>query len=267
MNILYQWVPGAYSHLAALEIEKIINSKDAHISHMSDFTSIWENLNKNTIWIIPVENSYAGNIHENLYNFLKYNVKIIGSYDFKVEHCLLSKNKNISEITDVFSHPQALSQCYEYLQQKNIQPIKHFDTAWAAQMISQNNQTNLWAIASKKAAEVYNLEVLDENIQDQDNNTTRFFIITSPESNITFPENNNKISIIFEANENICDALACFKKNNISITKIESLPNPDIPFWYYYWVDIQWNLSQNIIDIAIWELKKNTKKIIYLWEY
>ena len=248
MNILYQWVPGAYSHLATLKVQKIIGTKNVNIIHKPDFNSIWDNLDTNTIWVIPIENSYAGSIHENLYNFLKYQVKIIGSYDLKVEHCLLSKNKNISEITHVYSHPQALSQCFDYLQQKNIQPVKYFDTAWAAEMLTDNTQKNIAAIASKKAAEVYNLEILDENIQDQDNNTTRFFIIALTGSMVNFSDKKNKISLIFEANENICDALSCFKKNNISVTKIESLPNPDTAFWYYYWVDIDTNISQkNII--------------------
>lgn len=93
MKLIYQWIPWAYSHIACLKIEQLLSEKIEKTEWFSNFSSIWENINENNIWILPVENSYAWNIHENLYNFSKYDYKVIWQLNLKVNHNLLSKEK------------------------------------------------------------------------------------------------------------------------------------------------------------------------------
>ncbi len=184
MKLIYQWVPWAYSNLACFEAKELIDTEITDITWMSDFKTVWENIDNENIAILPIENSYAWSIHENLYNFLRYDYKIIWEINLKINHCLLSKEENIKDITHVYSHPQALSQCHNFLKKYKIKPITFWDTAWAAEMIINKNKSWVWAIASSLAWDIYWLNILDEAIQDQDWNTTKFFIIVPKDSNL-----------------------------------------------------------------------------------
>lgn len=270
MKIVYQWVPGAYSNLASLQAKEILNCEVTQELWLPDFKSVWEAIDENTIWVIPVENSYAGNIHENLYNFLRYDFKIIGKINLEVNHCLLSNEENIGNITHVYSHPQALSQCHDYLKSKNIDPIVFGDTAWAAAMLQEKQKPGAAAIASSLAAEIYRLNNLDEAIQDQNGNTTRFFIVVPRDSQLQCAEDRNKTSIIFES-RNIPAALykclGAFATNNVNLTKIESLPSLKDPFTYLFWLDFEGHLELQNVQKSLEELKFFTNSIKILWEY
>lgn len=270
MNIIYQGEPGAYSNLASIEAKKHLDYDIWDIIWMQDFKSVWENIDHKTIAVIPVENSYAWNIHENLYNFLRYDYKIIGKIDLEVHHCLLSREKNITDISEVYSHPQALSQCHNYLKKHNIKAVIHRDTAWAAAEISQNKKPWVWAIASSLAWEIYSLNNLDSSIQDQNGNTTRFLVIVPRDSQIKFNDKKWKTSIIFET-KNIPSALYkclwAFATHNINLTKIESMPSLKNPFTYMFWIDFQWEISDTNVSKALLELEFYTQDIKIIWEY
>lgn len=115
MKLIYQWVPWAYSNLACFEAKELIKSEITDINGLPDFKSVWNNINKDNIAVLPFENSYAWSIHENLYNFLRHDFKIIWEINLEVNHCLLSKEEKISDIKNVYSHPQALDQCHDFL--------------------------------------------------------------------------------------------------------------------------------------------------------
>lgn len=270
MKIVYQWIPGAYSHLASLQAKEFLDCKITEEIGLPDFKSVWDSIAENTIGVIPVENSYAGNIHENLYNFLRYDYKIIGKINFEVNHCLLSAEEKIEDITHVYSHPQALSQCHDYLKEKGIEPIIFWDTAGAAEMIKEKEKKNVGVIASSLAWEIYGLNNLDEGIQDQNGNTTRFFVVVPRESNITFKENRDKTTIIFET-RNIPAALYkclwAFATNNVNLTKIESLPSLKNPFTYLFWMDFEWHSELENVQKSLEELEFFTNNIKILWEY
>ena len=278
MNIYYQWAKWAYSYINATNIQNKIsgksdkNDKVDKIIWLDTFSEVWKKIKKEWwIWVVPIENSYAGPIHENLYKFLHYDFKIIGEIFFEVNHCLLSKETDISKINKTYSHTQALSQCYNYLEKNKIKWVKHLNTASSAEMISKNNEKWVSAIASKEAWKIYWLNILEEKIQDQNWNKTRFFIIAKKESKIKYLEKAWKISIIFELKNDIpaglYKCLWAFATNDLNLTKIESLPNPEDWFNHIFWLDFEWNMENKNVKKALNELKFFTKKIRILGDY
>jgi len=270
MKIYYQWNSWAYSHLASLEVEKNLSRKVDNIIWKPDFLSVWEKIWEWNIWVLPVENGYAGSIHENLYYFLRYDYKIIWEYDFLVNHCLLSFEDDIKKIKKVYSHPQALSQCHNFLKENNIIAKNFSDTAWAAKYVGEKKEAWTWAIASKLAAEIYWLNILKENIQDQKGNTTKFFIITKKDLDINYEKKANKVSIIFKAKNipaSLYKCLWAFATNNVNLTKIESMPDLKDPFSYIFFLTFEWKLSDENIKKALEELDFFTTTIKILWEY
>lgn len=270
MNLLYQWVPWAYSNLACLKAKEMLWVEINNIIWLPDFSTVWSKMDEHNIWVLPVENSYAGNIHENLYNFLRNDFKIIWEINLNINHCLLSKEKDISSIKEVYSHTQALSQCYNYLKTNWIKAIEFWDTAWAALMVSNENKPWLWAIASSLAWENYWLNILDEGIQDQAWNTTRFFIIVPSSMDLKVKNHSCKVSIVFETRNlpsNLYKCLWSFATNNVNLTKIESMPSLKDPFTYMFWLDFEWKLEDDNIKKSLEELDFFTKYIKILGEY
>ena len=270
MNIYYQGEPWAYSNEVSENIKDKLNIKINKISWLSNFSDVWEKIEEGNIWVLPVENSYAGSIHENIYKFLRYDYQIIWEYDLKINHYLLSKEKEIKNINKVYSHPQALNQCHNFLKKNHIIPEKKYDTAWSAKIISTSNEKNVWAIASKLAWKIYNLNIIKDNIADQNWNTTKFFLISKKSNNINYCEKSKKISIIFEAKDipaSLHKCLWVFAINNINLTKIESMPSLKDPFTYMFFISFSWTLKDENIKKTLKKLEFFTKKIKILWEY
>ncbi len=270
MNLIYQWISWAYSHIACKIAEKNLWINSSNFIWYSDFSTVWEKIDKKNIWVIPVVNSYAWNIHENLYNFLRYDNKIIWEINLEINHCLLSKEEKIEDIKKVYSHPQALSQCYDFLKKYWIKAINGWDTAGSAKMISESKETGFWALASNLAWEMYNLNSLKSWVQDQKWNTTRFFIVVPKNSKHKFSDKKNKTTIIFEAKNipaSLYKCLWAFATNWVNLTKIESLPNLKWPFSYLFWLDFEWNLSDKNVKKALEELEFFTLYIKVLGEY
>lgn len=270
MKLIYQWIAWAYSNQAALKIWEHLNCEINEIIWVDDFSTLWKKVSNGCLGIIPIENSYAGNIHENMYNFLRYDYEIIACLDLEIHHCLLSLEDDISQIKEVYSHPQALSQCHDFLQANNIKAIAFWDTAWSAQMIQQKQKKSVGSLASNLAWEIYNLNKISESVQDQNGNTTRFFVIAPKNSAVISSKKENKVSLLFEAQDipsNLYKCLWAFATQNINLTKIESLPSLKDPFSYMFWIDFEGNLEQANVKLALKELEFFTKNISVLWEY
>ena len=270
-KIIYQWVAGAYMHQAALSIEKDLNVSVKNMQGYDSFEECWSNYDKDDIMVLAIENSYAGSIYENLYKFLKHDVKIIWEYNMEINHCLCSKENNINQIKKVYSHFKALPQCYEYLKEKNIIEQEVYpDTAWAALMLSQSEEKWAAAICSKLAWEMYGLNILDENIQDQKGNTTRFIVIVPKESKITYWKGAWKVSILFAAKDipsSLYKCLGAFATNWVNLSKIESLPDIRTPFSYLFWLDFEGKLSDTSVQKSLTELEFFTTQLQILGEY
>lgn len=271
MKIFYQGEPGSYSHLASKEIVEHLDVAVSDIIGQADFDSVWEKISAWDIWVLPIENSYAGSIHANVYHFLTHDHEIIWEYNFEVKHCLLSLETDISLVSEAYSHHQALSQTHQYLRNKNIIPKPFGDTAWAAKMIIEKQKRWVAAVASSLAWELYGLNVLEENIQDQDGNTTKFLIVVKKDTrNINYTPKKNRITFLFKTDHTpggLYSCLEVFAQNKINLTKIESIPLGTGHFSYGFWVSIDWNLSDTRISDAFETLRDRSDFVKILWEY
>ncbi len=272
MNIYYQWEAWAYSNITALEVEKLLGLSDTEILWLETFEQIWEKIGQWHIGVLPIENSYAGPIHANLFAFGRYEASIIGTYNLPIHHCLLSLEEDITQVKTAISHPQALDQCYTYLKKHNIEPKKFYDTAGAAKHIAESGERGIASISSKLAAEIYGLNVLEESIEDQEGNTTRFLVVclSSEKGKYNYSLKKWKISLIFEARNipaSLYKCLGAFATNNVNLTKIENLPSFWRPFTSVFWIDFEGNLQDEAVQKALEELAFFTSDIRILGEY
>lgn len=270
MKIYYSWFDWAYSHIASQIIKDKLSKRIAWLIWVPKFINVWQKIKEGNIWVLPVENSYAGSVHENLYNFLRYDYKIIGEITLEINHCILSKEKKLSNIKKVYSHPQALSQCHDFLLKYGMEPIPYLDTAGAAKMVSESDQKWIASISSQFAAQIYWLNIVKKSVQDQDWNSTRFFILAPKDMKIDYKEKTNKISIMFEARNIPASLYKClwwFATNWINMTKIESLPALKGLFTYFFWIDFEGNLQDQSVKNSLEELRFFAKDLKILWNY
>lgn len=271
MKIYYQWYEWAYSHEVAIKIADYYKIDKKKIYGLFSFKDIFNKLSKeNCIWIIPIENSYAGSVHENFYHLAKSNIKIIWEYYQDINHCLLWIWKDKSKIKKAYSHYQALMQCESYLKKNNIKPVIWADTAWSAKYVKEQNNPEFWAIASEFAGKIYWLNILEKDIQDQKWNTTRFFIVVPKKLKIKKFSKSKKVSLIFKVKDKpatLYKCLGAFATNNINLTKIESIPTQNKKFEYMFWVDFIYENSLQKLEEIIKELKYFAKEVKILWKY
>lgn len=204
--------------------------------------------------IVPIENSLEGSVGQNYDLLLRSELKIFGEMILRIRHCFIaSKRTKIKDVKKVYSHPQALGQCREFLERLKIDMIPFYDTAGAAKMIKEEKLNNVAAVASKRAAAEYGLSVLKKNIETNFNNYTRFFVISKKESE----KGKNKTSIVFST-KHIPGALAkilkVFADYNINLTKIESRPILERPWEYNFYLDFEGRQTEKTMK----ELRKYT---------
>ena len=193
----YQGESGAYSEKAAREL---LGPRITTVPHESFELAFKAVASRDVDYaVVPIENSLGGSIHSNYDLLLRYDLHIIGEHEFKVEHCLLAlPGVKMEDIKRVMSHPQALAQCDAYLRTKGFTPEPTYDTAGSAKMIKEKGLMNCAAIASDLAASIHGLEVLECNIEDHDNNFTRFLLLSrQPVSALITPQLEAKTSIVF----------------------------------------------------------------------
>lgn len=275
-KIFYQGVPGSFSFIAARDF---FGQKDQLIG-VDGFKKIFLGVlkNENNFGVLPIENSTIGSIYENLDLLEEFyqKIKVVGEIYLKVEHHLLGvksdlkKEERLRLIKKVYSHPKALEQCSLFFSKNpGIEKNVYSDTAGAAQFIALKKDVSVGAIASKQAGEVYQLEVIKENIEDSRNNYTRFLIITQKKTKVSFgkPE---KLSLIFNLKHQpgtLASALLIFKKYNLNLTKIQSRPIINNPFEYNFFVDLEFNTQIEEMKKILKEFEKYTTRLIVLGFY
>lgn len=227
-RVAYQGVPGAYSEMAArkacpdhepLPCEQFETAFQAISQWMADRA------------VLPVENSLGGSIHTVYDLLLRYRLHIVGETVIGVNHCLLAlPGVEKTDIKRVLSHPQALAQTDGYIRKmKGVVREAVDDTAGAAQMIAQNGWKDTAAVASRRAGELYGMNILDEDIQDNKDNFTRFIVLSRDPAvpSETLDSKTFKTSIAFSLEEGpgvLFKALSVFALRDIDLTKIESRP-------------------------------------------
>jgi chorismate mutase/prephenate dehydratase len=217
--------------------------------------------------VVPIENSTEGVVTHTLDMLVEADVKICSEIVLDVHHCLLSRSGKAEDIREVVSHPQALAQCRRWLttNQPNAQVREAPSTAQAAQMAAKD--VSLAAIASGLAKELYGLEVVARNIEDQANNITRFLVIggRSPK-----PSGDDKTSIVLSVKDEVGilhRMLDPFARNKINLSKIESRPLKEKPWEYLFFLDLEGHIEEPRIQKAIKKLEKSCIFIKILGSY
>jgi len=275
MKIYYQWFPGAYSYEASIKIASKLEINKKEIFWVSNFKKVFDNINLWNIWILPIENSYAGSVHENFYHIISWDYEIIWEVFLDIEHYLLANTKKIEDIKYVYSHPQALAQCQNYIEKLWAKTVEYTDTAWAAMFVKENNSNEIASISSKLCSSIYDLNILDKHIQDQTGNTTRFFVVVLKDYYKKHKEKlklkkNGKISVTFKTKDTPSALYKClwaFATRFINLSKIESLPSKQNRFEYIFWIDFKKNVNDEIIADALEELKFFSKDLVILGDY
>ncbi|KAJ1428527.1 hypothetical protein B484DRAFT_329455 [Ochromonadaceae sp. CCMP2298] len=229
MKVAYQGEPGAYSEKASREL---LGSRISTVPYQSFEDTFRAVASREVDYaVVPIENSLGGSIHTNFDLLLRYDLHIIAEHEFRVEHFLLAlPGVKKEDIKKVMSHPQALAQCDNYIRNMGATPTPAYDTAGSAKMIAEGGLRDCAAVASDLAGKTYGLDVLEGNIEDHDNNWTRFLLLArNPVSSIIPPSMAAKTSIVFVVPNMagaLYKALACFSLRDIDFCKIESRPTP-----------------------------------------
>ncbi len=227
---------------------------------------------ENSLGVLPVENSIEGTVREtldNLMNSTNSKIKILSEFYMPISHCLLARTTEFSSITGIISHPQALSQCQDFIHNEmpfNVNIIEAVSTAEAARSLQNYNLTYA-AIGSKKTAEVYNLNILKENINDDKTNCTRFILIGDSQTDVT---GNDKTSLCFSAENKpgaLLNVLEIFMRNKINLSYISSRPSKNKFGDYIFIVNFDGHINEPIIKNAVNEIEKNTTEMKFLGSY
>jgi prephenate dehydratase len=272
-KVAFQGERGAYGEIATLQYFPHV--KPLPLKSFQDVFDAAENGEVEYI-VVPVENSIEGSINEIYDLLLQTKMNVVGEIYQRVKHCLIA-NRGAKTIRYVHSHPQALAQCRAYLQKKGFKPIPTYDTAGAAKMIKESKRADSAAIASKRAAELYGMEILDEGIEDRKNNYTRFLVLSpkKKKSGKSDLHNGNrrqhhKTSIIFSVRHipgALFGILGEFAIRKINLTKIESRPTKETPWEYNFYVDFEGHLQNKAVHEALLSIKTKTAYIKILGSY
>lgn len=266
-TVVYQGVEGAYSYIA---MKRFFGREVNHFA-VATWRDAMEAVKeeKADYAVLPIENSTAG-IVADVYDLLQeYNNYIIAETYVKVEHALLGlPGTDLDKVTTVYSHPQGLMQCEGFLMKhKDWQQISQSNTAGSAKKILEEKDLTHVAIASEEAAEVYGLEVLKNKINDFDNNTTRFVIVTK---NRKFVKDAQKMSIVFEtANKagTLYNLLSHIIYNGLNMNKIESRPIEGRTWEFRFFVDFEGNIDDASVMNALRGIEEEAVSIKLLGNY
>src|SRR5512145_412856 len=237
MRIAFQGAPGAYSEAAAERAWP-----QAETLALESFDDVFAAVAAGRVshGLVPVENSIGGSIHRNYDLLLEHDLPIVAETELPVVHNLLAlPGVTRGQIKRVFSHPQGLAQCEQYLRRlPGVEMVATYDTAGSARLIRDGGLTDTAAIASARAAELFGLEVLESGIQDYADNITRFILIAREARPTGEPE---KTTIAFALQNSpgaLFKALSVFALRDIDLTKLESRPTRGRPWEYVFYVDL-----------------------------
>ncbi len=255
MKIVYQGISGSYSESCAKE-----NYPNCETISCKTFDECFDKASKDSSIkaIIPESNKTTGNIGVE-YLIFKYRLNIYAEYFYQIQHNLLGiSGSNLKKIKNVYSHAQALSQSSLFLKKNNLIGNVRADTAGSAKYVSEANDKSKGAIASKLSSKIYKLDVIEKNIQDDQNNMTRFLImgkdVYQPEYNI---EEKYVTSLLFKLKSKpaaLYSALSGFAINSVNLIKLQSFPEKNSFSSYFFLCELDGHIENNKIKNSLEEL-------------
>ena len=247
MEVAFQGQDGAYSQEAALNFfgNSVLTRPCDTLDEV--FKLVQEG--RAPYGIVPVENSQEGSISRSYDLLLDAEVMVCGETQIRVSHCLISnRGASPASIKRIYSHPQALAQCQAYLRHLGCEIIPAYDTAGSVKMIKEKKILDGAAIASARAANIYDMKILAREIEDNPRNTTRFFVLNRQDAP---PSGDDKTSIVFLLKHKpgtLYQALGAFARRKINLTKIESRPTRQKPWEYNFYLDFEGHRSDNAVQ-------------------
>ncbi len=264
-KIAYQGIKGANSYEAA---QRLFPESD--LTAYKSFDDVFRAVEDGecAYGVLPVENSTAGSVAAVYDLILRYRFYIVGVLDLPIDYCLAGlKQSTLGDIEKVISHPQALSQCEQYISRMGFESAACSNTAVAARDTAREKRLNLAAVCSYKAAEEYGLKVLDDHLQDNKNNKTRFIVISKK---LYINENANKVSLCFSlphVTGALFHMLQRFDALGLNLTKIESRPIPDKDFEYLFYLDFSGSVKSEGVTSLLCKLSGELPEFSFLGNY
>lgn len=266
IKVGFQGVKGAYSEEALIQFFGDVVEPITH----KTFEDICIALEDDAIvyGVLPIENSSTGAITD-VYDLLnKYNCYIVGETRVKVNHHLMGiPGSTLDDIQDVYSHPQGFEQSKDYLNAFDWKLIPYYNTAKSAEYVMQQNRKHIAAIGSKKAAQIYGLDILADHINSNHQNTTRFVILGK---SLNSDPTCNKISVVLSTPHKagaLYHVLKHFAENEINMLKIESRPVGHTPWEYNFYIDFKGNVNDTTIKDALDHMSKDCHHFKLLGNY
>lgn len=266
LHIAIQGVKGSF-HEEACQI--YFKNKDIHYHYCDTFEQVFQHTKEHDgLGFVAIENSLAGSILPNYASLKQYDLHIIGETYMPISHQLMVyPGTLLDEINEIWSHPMALRQCQAFINQHSTKKtVEKEDTAKSAALIKENKLKNIAAIASKTAARIYGLDIIEANIETFSNNFTRFLLISKEKE---FAMSSNKATLCFSVKHDIgslSKALACLAANKVNLTKIQSFPEMGKTWEYFFYVDILFE-SEDVFQSAFNQLKKTVNELYFLGKY
>jgi prephenate dehydratase len=266
VKVAFQGERGAFSEDAAAKLF----GKDIDFLPCMRLKEVFEFVSQDKVefGVVPLENSQAGSINETYDLLLAYPLNISAEVILRVSHCLMAlPGEKLADITTIYSHPQALAQCDEFLSKLKVEVMPNYDTAGSAKMIEEKKLKRCAAIASKRAADIYGLDILAPEIETSANNYTKFVAVSKHRARRA---QRNKTSLVFATEHkpgSLYRVLGIFATRNINLTKLESRPSRAKPWEYVFYADFEGHLDGQVCQEAIRELQKETTFIKILGSY
>lgn len=266
-KVACQGVLGAYSGIAADRLFEL-----ADITYFKNFDGVFQAVEKGfcKYGVLPIENSSAGSVNQ-VYDLMKkHKFYIVRSIRMPVSHNLIvNKDTKLSDIKEVLSHEQALVQCKGYLEKFiGVKITACANTAVAAKMLAESGRHDLAAISSRECADIYGLKLLETNVQDSNNNYTRFILIAKE---MEFYADAKKISIMTTLPQNtpgsLNKLLSKFSNIGINLTKLESRPIVGSSFEFMFYFDFECDINDRGVQNLLSELDNSTEQFTFLGAY
>ena len=261
-----QGVEGAYSQIACDSIFKAPT-----ILYFNTFEHVFKAVESGMCQygVLPIENSTAGSVNA-IYDLMtKHNFSIVRSARLKVNHNLLTKHGvKKEEIKEIFSHQQAISQCAGYLSTlKDVKVTVVENTALAAQMVAQSDRRDVAALSSRFCGELYGLNLLEQNVQDQDNNYTRFICISKNPEIYPGADRTSLMMTLPHKPGSLYNVLSKFYALGINLRKLESRPLPDREFEFMFYFDLECSVYAPEMERIFRDLEEESEHFRYLGTY